>query len=219
MKKILILSAAAALLAVQSATAVPTLFLSDGVNSVTIVDQLAGDANVNVGAVTFIGTIGGWTINVTTGTANPPGPLGNASHPFVDLSSVNSFNGVGSSTLTMRFTADNLGPFSGTIVNAVGGTLGNTSASFGVTTAPGSTTVATQTFTTLGAFSGTTTGAISGPGSSTLTLTAILVATGAGQSSFDQQVTVPVPDAGMTLALLGSGLTGLALFARSRKTA
>jgi len=55
MKKTIILSAAAALLAVQSATAVPTLIISDNAGHSTgiILDGGAGDGSITTGVITF----------------------------------------------------------------------------------------------------------------------------------------------------------------------
>lgn len=217
MKKLLVLSAAAALLAVQSATAVPTLIISDNNGNTTtlIGDNGAGDANPAVGAITFIGSVGNWTINVTTGLASPPGPGHSPSQPSIDLNSVNQFAGGAGGTLTIVFTADNLGPISGILNHKTGGTqTGLTSAQFiaGVN----GTDVTHQTVTT-SPFGVSQSGAVSTGTGATISITAVLTAgRGPALTSFDSEVTVP--DAGMTLALLGSGLTGLAFFAR-RKTA
>jgi hypothetical protein len=58
---------AAALMFMPAAFAVPTLRLTDGTNVVTIVDGGAGDSNPTAGAITFIGAVGSWLLNTTTG--------------------------------------------------------------------------------------------------------------------------------------------------------
>jgi hypothetical protein len=216
MKKLLVLSAAAALLAVQSATAVPTLTLSDGTTSVTITDGGAGDLNAAAGAIVFIGTVGGWTINTTTGLASPPLSGGTPSQPTLDLNSVNKYTGSTASTLTITFTMDNVGPISGNLKQKTGGTqTGLTSVEF-LSQVNGST--VTDGSSTVSPFAITQNGGVSAGTGSTISIVAVLNAAGGeGLVSFDSEVTVP--DAGMTLALLGCGLTGLALFGRSRKAA
>ena len=219
MKKILILSAAAALLAVQSATAVPTLIISDNNGNTTgiILDGGAGDGNVAAGVITFSGVVGNWDINVSTGIASPPFPGSTPTNPHLDLNSVNHFSGGAGGVLTIVFTDDNLGPISSVLTQRTGGTLGIVSDEFKALVNGGSP-ITDTTFTT-SAFSGTASGPVTAGTGSTLSIVAVLTASAAATTSFDTEVTVGVPDAGMTLALLGSGLTGLALFARSRKTA
>src|SRR5207244_4992543 len=66
---------------------VPVLRLSaDGGAPVTITDQLAGDMNPAVGAVTFLGPVGDFSFNVSTGFTKPI--LGSALSPSMDLNSV-----------------------------------------------------------------------------------------------------------------------------------
>ncbi|MGZ4963512.1 MAG: hypothetical protein ACXWKG_08045 [Limisphaerales bacterium] len=218
MKKILILSAAAALLAVQSATAVPTLTISDSNGNTTgiILDGGAGDGNAATGVITFNGIVGNWDINVSTGIASPPYPGSTPTNPHLDLNSVNHFNGGLGGVLTITFTDDNLGPISSVLTQRTGGTTGIVSDRFEAILNGVAITDATVT---TSPFAVTQSGPVTAGTGSTLSIVAVLTATTAGTTSFDSDVTVGVPDAGMTLALLGSGLTGLALFARSRKIA
>ena len=66
------LFAVTALVGAQSAYATMQLTLSASTGgSVTVLDGGAGDSNPAAGVITFIGVIGVWTINVSTGTAPP----------------------------------------------------------------------------------------------------------------------------------------------------
>jgi hypothetical protein len=88
-----------AILAVSApAFAVPQLRLSDGVSTVTITDGGVGDANGTPGAVTWIGSIGSFVVNVSTGVSKPVFPDAN-----MDLNSINIAGGAGG-TLLIEFT-------------------------------------------------------------------------------------------------------------------
>jgi hypothetical protein len=81
------------------------IFLQDPVNAVTVTifDQEAGDANPAVGAVTFIGAVGAWNLNVTTGLGFPV--LGSPTNLNVDLNSVDLTSSGG--TLLIGFSQTN----------------------------------------------------------------------------------------------------------------
>ena len=73
--------------------------LSDGTTTKTICDGCTGDGNSHNGVVTFVGSIGQWNIDVTTGTGSSvlgPGRL--------DLNSVNTASLGTNSTLTIMLT-------------------------------------------------------------------------------------------------------------------
>jgi len=98
--------------------AVPTLRLSDGATTRIICDQNAcgfatdSDASVIPGIVSFNGSVGTFSTNVSTGITKPIS--GTASEPILDLDSVNA-SGVG--TLTVTFTETD---FTSPLGNAVG---------------------------------------------------------------------------------------------------
>lgn len=172
------------------------------------------------GVITFIGSVGNWDINVSTGIANPPAGSNPVTQPSLDLNSINHFNGGAGSQLTINFYADGLGPVSGAPYNfSIGGTKDSSISSdvFSVLDGPTLHTSGTQTATT-SPFALSLNGFLNISANDILGLQAVINATAKGLTSFDENLS-PVPDAGMTLALLGSALTGLALFARSRKTA
>jgi len=115
MKKAVILTALLVAVYAPSAFATAELKLSSGGSSVDIVDGGAGDASATAGVVTFIGTVGNWTLNVTTGSEG--------STPFFDLGSVNSTGGEPQlNPIVMSFSDDGLTLPSGFTLTA-GGTV------------------------------------------------------------------------------------------------
>lgn len=76
-----------------------TLKLDDGTNSVTVQDGGAGDSNSTNGAVTWIRSLGVWTVNVSTGIGYPL--FGSPSWPYLDLNSVNTSTAPGTLTITL----------------------------------------------------------------------------------------------------------------------
>jgi hypothetical protein len=212
MKKIFIATTAVALIAMQSAFAIPTLTLDDGNgHSVTLSDAS--------GVVTFNGTLGNWIVNVTTGIGSPPFPaLGTAQQPYLDLQSGNVFLQTGGgplvgNVLTIKFTDDNLGPVAGGLIHTTGGTANGTTETFSATV--NGSPVTTQSITATPGYNQTDGANVVAANPATFGITAVITAhTSAASASFDSEV--KVPDAGMTLALLGFGLTGLALFARRK---
>lgn len=201
-----LLALAALVGAVGTASAVPTLTLSDNIgNSVTIVDGGSNDANSSSGVVTFIGSLGVWNLNVTTGiSSNFPSTL--------DLNSVDVATGAGVLTLTLSDAGFNS---PGNASSSIGGTtgLGN---SVDFSTWSGSTGLTT------GSFGGTS---FSGDAASTaqfwgtygLSEVVTITAAGKGTTSFDAALSVP--DSGMTALLLGLGLLVIAGVARRFKLA
>ena len=89
------------------------LQLMNGATTVTIGDNSANDSNSAVGVITYIGTVGDFSTNVTTGTSKPV--VGSATSPELDLASLDITNTTASSeTLTILFSDNNFGPVSGT---------------------------------------------------------------------------------------------------------
>ena len=214
MKSKILLAALAALglgAVAPVANAVTTLSLSDGTVTVLCADGAACDANGTAGAVTFIGSVGVFNLNVTTGLSTPFYP-----DNHMDLNSVNATSATGG-TLTVMLSQNGFSG-AGTYVSAIGGTSGGavaasayadaSNALFGTGTALG----ATQNFGT-GAFSGSWNGAYAGASPYSLTQIVSITHRGAATTSFDYELKVPEPG---TLALLGLGLIGIGASRRRR---
>ncbi len=198
--------------------AVPTLQLQSGATIVTVADQGPGDSNPAVGAVTWIGSIGSFNVNVSTGLSKPIS--GTPSSPNMDLNSVDHSTGAG--TLTVRFSDDNFTGTQPAFVATIGGTTAGTvqydTYVDSTNTIFGTETQLTSITATTTPFDGADTSSVGAPaGPYSLTQVVTITHKGAGSTSFDATL-APVPEP-MTVLLLGSGLAALGLLQRKRKTA
>ncbi len=207
---------------VTAAQAVPTLVV-DGVTEA--VDQGSGDLNPLLGEVLWSGLINNWEVSEDFAIASPPDTIhgGTVTAPVIDVTFNAIYLGTGSSTLTLAFLADGLGPFSTAGAHTLGGTLtaGQTvSGAILVNGVPVSALNLGPFSTT--SFSGGANGAVTGGTNSTVTIQTTITASGFAQFASgdeDFSVTPPttrktVPDSGTTLALFGAGLSGFALLRR-----
>jgi hypothetical protein len=227
-RKLLTLVAAATLGLSGAVVANPILMLQAGAVTVTIADQQAGpppDSNPQIGAVTYIGGVGGWTTNVTTGL----GSVVLGGDPHLDLNSVNvsTFPGGGpNAPLEIWFTETGFTTGIGN-VSAFGGEIGGTLASMTglgkiewwvyidtTNVAFGTGTMVAGDSTSSSPFAQSDSGAVylNGPYSMTLRVR-ITHPDGNGiATSFNFSAQL-VPEPG-TLLLIGAGLIGFALMRR-----
>lgn len=215
-----VLIAVVAITGVTSAYAVPTLTLTASTGgSVTITDESAGDScSGTPGCVTFIGSVGVWSINVDTGLTKPQ----LSPPPAMDLNYDASTRNAAASTMTIDWSDSG---FSGTfdVVDMLGGTQTS-----GMTTTDHIYVNGVLVF-TLGPF---TASSFSDAGSFFITLTSADVLTlemviskpgSNGRSSFTatgNKSLTPLPDGGSAVALLGiamAGIEGLRRLVRTRK--
>lgn len=228
MKKTLLLLAAASILAGQTSVhAAASLFISDGINSITVADGSANDSSSLVGVVTYNGLLDAsspWSINITTGISKPA--LGSSLIPFMDLSSVN-VSSSGGGTLTVEFSDNGFGPLlPGSFTSEIGGSTGgsvtyNTYYDLGNTLFAKTTPTANLSFDDT-PFSGAAVAGRPAGGTVSLTLQTIVTHTGTEVTSYnallyDATVRPSVPEPS-TVSLLGLGVVGgLWMLKRARK--
>jgi hypothetical protein len=119
------------LFGIQSVHAAASIKISDGINTpIVIADGSGSDSNAATGVITWIGSIGVFDINVTTGSTKPV--LGSATLPELDLNNL-SINSTGSGNLWVEFSDTGFGPLPpsySSFITTVGGTSDDTTEFF-----------------------------------------------------------------------------------------
>ncbi len=197
------------------------LYLVDNSDGSSVFVGLSG------GSASFTGTVGTWTVALTTGTT-----LQGGVNPVLDLnigSAVAGWKSTGS--LQIIYSDINFGPTSGTATLTEKGNsiMGSVSASAGFSTANkafGNESNLTGGVGPLSGFlfKGSSTGGLNSSGSE---YAAAIMATITGGATFLDDIRLSVastsptrnsvPDSGMSLVLLAVGLTALGVFAKFRK--
>jgi hypothetical protein len=217
--------------AVPAAYAVPMLSLQSGSQTVTITDDGSGDPFTNAncpfltgceGVVGFAGSVGNFTLNVTTGFTKPA--VGSANEPVLDILSFNATSLGGGGILIIKFSETG---FTGSVpglTGSIGGTTTGTGVTYSAylsnTNTPfsgsliGTTGVLTPTLGT--SFNGVFSGAFISPVSPyALTQEIVIEHSGSSQlTSIDAHLHAPEP---ASLVLLGSGLVTLSLLGWRKK--
>ncbi|SRR5581483_10303740 len=191
-------------------------------NSTTITDQGVGDLNPLLGGVTFIGSVGNFLLNVTTGTSKPL--IGSAAFPAIDLSSVDVTSLSGGGTLTLNLTDTG---FTGTgnpvaFVSQIGGAQGvggtlsyKTFLDCGNTAFGTSTPLSTQNFSTTPFAGARITNTTLCSSTYSLTEQVVLSLGPSEATSFNANLAVPEP---ATLTLFGVGLLAFGWLSRRKAT-
>ncbi len=190
-----------------SAFAVQELKLSSGAASVDLLDAGVKDACTVADCVTYVGAVGSWQVNVTTGVEG--------GMPFFDVSSINSIRSGGQKAPLSISFSDNGLTLPSSFIFDVGGTLSSTSSKAVITFGAWTDTVKFGHANEIGSiltfhktpFSGTTKGSTGAKNSATTI--GVLIDLGAlnakGTMSFDAALTPAVPEPA-SIAMLGGAL-------------
>lgn len=211
------------------------LRVSDGVTTVTVTDNLAGDLNPLAGVIVVSQAVGVWFVNVDVGISKPV--LGGVAAPHMDLSaSTASGLTTSANTLTISFTDTGFSPFSSANFDASIGGTSMGSVTYATFLDPGNTAFGTTIpLTSQGpftpvfpatSFSGNqNAGPVAPTGTYSLTQVTTIFHPGGSfpnirNTSFDAELngttTPPIPEPA-TLLLLGSGVVGFGYLRRRRR--
>jgi hypothetical protein len=206
------------------ANAVPTLTISDGITTITVLDSTPA-----TGLVVWSGTIGGWTLNLDTGDTKPDS--GTAEIPDMTLG-FQTLSPTAGGTLTITWSDAGFGPSTGDFNASITGNStprggGSATTSVGFTTYynTGNTIpagpVGGTLLTTINSLPGSELAYVSplllgGDYSLTEVVTITSSSSRQGVETTGHAYLVAVPDAGSTLILLGTAMSMLGVFSRSR---
>lgn len=195
------------------ADAALSIQLQSGASQVTVAD--GDDGTVN-GIASYIGAVGGWTINNTTGYGVVA--LGNPWADVLDLFSFNATSSAPADDLTVMLTETDLARLDTSYATHVGGTtdgvvrfesyLDSGNGAFALTDLMADTGLLSG-----GSYSVDEGGSVSSPTPYSWTIVATISHSGTGlqSTSFDYNVKIPEPG---TMALFGLGMLGLGFAAR-----
>ncbi len=226
------------LAATPSARAVPTLELISGGQTITISAGSMQDMSANPDEVTYLGSVGNFTINITTGEVG-----GSTAYPTLDISSLDATNlGSNGGTLTILFSDVGFGPSDGTATASLSGALASgASLSYStyadssnalLGTGASASLLTSQVF-TANPVSGTETANLVESGPYSLTQEIVLSEGGGEVTQFDADLVtadpppassplftpVPVADGGSTVAFLGLVFVGVEALRRKLRPA
>lgn len=209
--------ASALALACVPAMAALELSLQSGAASVTITDGGVGDANPLAGAITFIGPVGSYFLNVTTGLGSDLLTL----PEITDLNSVDTTTTGGDLLIGLTQTGLNFGSGAHQLNGLIGGTLGSgMSIAYSLyadaaDTAFGKGSLLFSGSAGPGAFADSGGASFADPsGTFSLSQFAAITSTGSSTASFDFATNVPEPG---TAVLAGVALLALGGIARRRR--